>query len=141
MIWLMFYACSNTEKEHDSTAIDTSVEDDTAVEELVVEERPEAMKGYFIDTERYPMAVCNDGSAPILYYRPGIDEGRDKWIIWFKGGQGCQDEASCLQRWETDRPLMTTCSGEDCEDFAIAEENTKNGILSASMAENPHFHN
>ena len=136
---IMFFSfCATTEKDNDSKTIDNEHEDSAIADEIQV--CPEAMLG-FLDTEKYPMAICNDGSTPILYHRPGIEEGKDKWIIWFEGGESCVDQESCTERWQNKRSLMSTCSGVDCEDFAAPQEINKDGILSASAENNPHFYN
>lgn len=44
-------------------------------------------------------AKCLDGSPPAIYYSParGV-ENQDNWVIYFKGGGWCWDEASCAKR-------------------------------------------
>ena len=135
---LIFLACTTGKKDYDSTHVDSAQEDSATIDEI--QDRPESMLGFFLDTEKYPMAVCNDGSTPILYHRPGIEEGKDKWIIWFEGGESCVDQESCTERWQNKRNLMSTCSGVDCEDFAAPQEINKDGILSSEADNNPHFH-
>ena len=53
-------------------------------------------------------AVCNDGSAAMMYIRPAhaafagnpIGTPSRKWIIFFDGGASCRDADSCLlERW------------------------------------------
>lgn len=44
-------------------------------------------------------ARCLDGSPPAIYYSPARGEdNQDNWVIYFKGGGWCFDEASCAQR-------------------------------------------
>lgn len=53
-----------------------------------------------IDPDTFPDALCNDGSAPVLYYRPYRgDENRDKWVITLRGGGSCGNAQSCAARW------------------------------------------
>src|SRR5688572_29875654 len=55
----------------------------------------------------YPDAVCNDGSAAVMYIRPGnatvgplVPPPSNNWLIFFDGGGGCRDADSCLlDRW------------------------------------------
>jgi hypothetical protein len=53
-------------------------------------------------------AICNDGSAPGYYIRPGIGDGVDKWIVWLEGGGGCWTTEGCLERWESSRYRMSS---------------------------------
>ena len=143
-MWFLFFACNPSEKSIVSAINDSaeSIEDieDSADTDVTSSGRPEELLGFFIDNARYPRAVCNDGSTPILYYRPGIDSDTDKWVIWFEGGGSCSTQENCVERWTNDRALMTTCSGVDCEDFEIDATKNKSGILAATPEENPHFH-
>eukprot|EP00041_Stephanoeca_diplocostata_P002866 m.30099 g.30099 ORF g.30099 m.30099 type:complete len:516 (-) comp13831_c0_seq2:137-1684(-) len=44
-------------------------------------------------------AKCLDGSPPALYYSPARGTAnQDNWVLYFKGGGWCYDEASCAQR-------------------------------------------
>lgn len=53
-----------------------------------------------IDTTRFPDALCNDGTAPVLYYRPYRGEAnRNRWTITLRGGGSCSDAESCAARW------------------------------------------
>lgn len=46
-------------------------------------------------------AVCLDGTNPGFYMAKGNGTGADKWVLYFKGGGWCYDEASCLKRAKT----------------------------------------
>jgi len=41
------------------------------------------------DLEKYPYARCLDGTGYGYYYRPGVDEDADKWLIMLEGGGLC----------------------------------------------------
>lgn len=49
---------------------------------------------------------CNDGSPYGYYISPGTGAGRDKWVIYHKGGGGCFDAESCGWRWLTQPQYM-----------------------------------
>ena len=58
------------------------------------------MTRYTINTERFPEAVCNDGSPAVFYFAPHSDPAdRGKWIVFLQGGGGCQTGQDCAQRW------------------------------------------
>ena len=136
---LFLIACA-TKEIGDTAAADTDLVDsgyDTAQPAPV---RPEALQGFYIDNGRYPKAVCNDGSTPIFYMRPGVNEGQDRWVLWFEGGGSCFSVETCTERWQSERNQMSTCVGEDCTDYAADTEKIKSGILSALVEENPHLH-
>lgn len=59
---------------------------------------------------QYADAQCNDGSPYSIYYRPGTGEGRQRLVLWFQGGGYCQDDASCVDRWYPNSPLMSSTS-------------------------------
>ncbi len=45
-------------------------------------------------------ARCNDGSPPIVWIEPATDpEHADDWVLYLQGGGGCDDQASCEERW------------------------------------------
>ena len=52
----------------------------------------------YIDTAIDPQALCNDGTVPAFWYRPGIGAGVNQWVIWLQGGGTCDDQTSCTQR-------------------------------------------
>ena len=49
---------------------------------------------------------CNDGSPYGYYISPGSGDGRDKWVIFHKGGGGCGDSEGCGYRWLTQPQYM-----------------------------------
>ena len=61
-----------------------------------------------INVVDYPDALCNDGSAAVMYIRPAnagynnnpITDPSRKWVIFLDGGGGCRDADDCLlTRW------------------------------------------
>ena len=61
---------------------------------------PNEMELHVVDTERFPDALCNDGSPAILYYRPHRGAAnKDRWVISLRGGGGCGSAAACASRW------------------------------------------
>ncbi len=94
---------------------------------------------YLIAQTKHPLAVCNDGSTPIFFYRRGTGDGVNKWVVWFKGGFNCSDEATCKART---RDL--TGSGfwlrRDLSS-GLDEDNRADGIFSNQRANNPDFYN
>ena len=40
-------------------------------------------------------ALCLDGSAPGLYFAPGVGRDASRWVIALKGGGQCWDDAQC----------------------------------------------
>jgi hypothetical protein len=54
-----------------------------------------------IDTTLDPDALCNDGTIPAFWYRPGSGSGISTWVIWLGGGGNCESVASCANRVST----------------------------------------
>ena len=61
-----------------------------------------------IDVALHPEALCNDGSAAVMYIRPAnaayannpIVNPSSKWVIFLDGGGGCRHADDCLlTRW------------------------------------------
>jgi hypothetical protein len=53
-----------------------------------------------IDTTRFPDALCNDGSAAVVYFRPYSGAAnRNKWVLNLHGGGSCTSGPSCAARW------------------------------------------
>lgn len=48
----------------------------------------------------YPQALCNDGTPAVYYFRPGIGDNADNWIIYLEGGGSCPSVEACRQRQE-----------------------------------------
>lgn len=94
----------------------------------------ETLTLHTIGQERYPLAICNDGSPPVFYYRRGTGDGARKWVLWFKGGGNCGDSEDCAERARTDPSLMSS------RPWTSRPTVRKDGILSASPQENPDFY-
>ncbi len=97
---------------------------------LAVNEPPLRLTRYEIDPAKHPLAVCNDGSTPVFYYRRGSGDGANKWVFWFKGGGGCMDAQSCAGR---DHELTSS--------VGLPQSKDGEGILSRLPAQNPDFYN
>ena len=103
------------------------------------------MQRYVIDQAAHPEAVCNDGSTPVFYHRRGVGDGAGKWVVWFKGGGACWDQATCGSRapslmsarpWMTDALQELTSKGNEG-----SQDGKAGGILDPDPAVNPDFHN
>ncbi len=58
------------------------------------------LERYDIDTEKFPYALCNDGSNAIFYFRPFQGEAnRNRWVIFLQGGGSCGSANDCANRW------------------------------------------
>ena len=61
---------------------------------------PDSMQRMDIDTATFPDAICNDGTAAAIFFRPFRGEtNRHRWLINLRGGGGCGDGQSCAARW------------------------------------------
>lgn len=61
---------------------------------------PTDLKRHNIDLFKFPDAVCNDGTAAVMYFRPFVDESnRNKWVIQLQGGGSCGSPDECAKRW------------------------------------------
>lgn len=94
----------------------------------------ETLTLYTIDQARYPLAVCNDGSTPVFYYRRGTGDGARKWVVWFKGGGSCGDAEQCAERARTDPDLVSS------RPWLSRRTTRKDGILSSDPHQNPDFY-
>ena len=56
-------------------------------------------------------AQCNDGSPPIYFISTVTSS--DKWLIYFKGGAGCYNNESCLDRYHHHFNLFSSKPYED----------------------------
>lgn len=53
-----------------------------------------------VPIERYPEAMCADGSEAVVYVRAASRvENRDDWIVYLQGGGSCESGADCHARW------------------------------------------
>ncbi len=93
---------------------------------------PTSLVRIFITDAAGRQALCNDGSAAMFYFRPGVERFKDKWVIHLEGGGACRDEASCLARALEDPGLTSSVNSKaSIKDF---------GIFSTSKATNTDFY-
>jgi hypothetical protein len=53
-----------------------------------------------LDTARFPDALCNDGTAAVIRFRPHRGaENENRWVISLRGGGACGSGKSCAARW------------------------------------------
>lgn len=53
-----------------------------------------------VDLGTFPDALCNDGTAAVLHYRPHRGaENANRWVISLRGGGTCGSAESCAARW------------------------------------------
>lgn len=53
-----------------------------------------------VDLERYPDALCNDGTGGVFFVRRASrPEDRDRWVIQLLGGGSCPDGQGCANRF------------------------------------------
>ncbi len=102
------------------------------VRERVTEVDRFNMQKYTLDASTYPHAMCNDGTQAVYYHRPAQVGFEDKWVVWFEGGGGCTDIASCAERARTERGLTTSTGAPDTLRHG--------GILSIDPDVNPDFY-
>jgi hypothetical protein len=86
-----------------------------------------------IDQRAHPDAVCNDGTTPVFYVRPGTGDGARKWLVFLKGGGACGNEQTCTTRgpaYTSNKPWMRKPT--------VGTEEVS-GILDPSASANPDF--
>lgn len=53
-----------------------------------------------VDPALFPDALCNDGTRPVIYFRPAATAAAStKWVISLRGGGGCGTGPACAARW------------------------------------------
>ncbi len=58
------------------------------------------LQRYDLDLTRFPLAVCNDGTPAVMYFRPYSGAAnRNRWLIQLQGGGLCSTPDSCAMRW------------------------------------------
>lgn len=91
---------------------------------------------FLLDRDKYPDAICNDGSPGAFVFRRGEGEGADKWLLILQGGGACNSLDSCSDRHPS---LLSSIPWRIAPKQTISAE--LNGILSTSQVKNPHFYN
>lgn len=88
----------------------------------------------FIDPSIDTGALCNDGTLPAFWVRPGSGSGMHHWVIWLQGGGMCIDKTSCSERAQSSgsAPFVTS-NGFQAE--------SGNGLLASSGSTNPILYN
>ena len=86
-----------------------------------------------IDPSLDPRALCNDGTLPVFWVRPGSGAGATQWVIWLEGGGQCIDQASCAARAQGGDSGFVTANG-----FGAG---AGQGILASDARTNPALHN
>lgn len=89
-----------------------------------------------LDPARYPLALCNDGSAGAYILRPGVGAGARRWIVYLEGGGQCGSAEDCAVRYRTRRGDMSSQQLVDGARVTTAFE----GFKSTDAAENPDFY-
>ncbi len=89
-----------------------------------------------LNTQKYPAAVCNDGSAAAYVLRPGVGTASTRWIISLQGGGECYDQPTCSNRAATMPTLVSTSSYQSNPSSAFGQ----GGLLSSSQSTNPDFY-
>jgi hypothetical protein len=91
-----------------------------------------ALNKYTVMNAAARQAVCNDGSPAVYYWRPGQHDEQDKWIIWLRGGGGCNNSSDCQTR-------MVQNQSETSSNLA-PDSQRPDGILSDDPTVNPDFY-
>ena len=103
----------------------------------------------FIDTARYPKAICNDGSPAAFIIRKGLNSAANRWIIDLQAGADCYNETTCSARRLADvaggkLPSLTGTEYWGTPNHPVLSAvdsvmQASNGILSPNSATNPDF--
>lgn len=90
----------------------------------------------FLDPEKYPRALCNDGTPAAYILRHGSGSAASRWVISLQGGGKCFDQKDCSTRGATNQRLISSAPyrGEPTSDIAL------DGIQSSDPAVNPDFY-
>ena len=100
---------------------------------------------YVIDQAKHPKALCNDGTTPVFYYRPGVGSGTNNWVIWFKGGGTGYSRETMRTRHisvtSSDQWMTAEYSTLGSGGNQNSADGEAGGIMSALPEENPDFYN
>jgi hypothetical protein len=89
-----------------------------------------------LNTQKYPNALCNDGSAAAYVLRPGTGIASTRWIFSLQGGGECYDQATCSNRSATMPTLVSTLPYQANPSSAFGQA----GILSSNISTDPDFY-
>lgn len=84
-----------------------------------------------VDTQKFPRALCNDGSVPLVGVRRNAASSR--WLLFFEGGGFCGSDSTCNLR-ASDQPQRMRAA-------TAMEIDSKFGIFEVDPTPNPGFHN
>lgn len=91
----------------------------------------------WLDNAKYPLAVCNDGTAAGYVIRKGVGAAASRWVVSLQGGNECWDDASCAYRQLT-APELTGNAVYKADPARAA--NLLSGLLSNEPRINPDFY-
>lgn len=89
-----------------------------------------------LDKNKYPKALCNDGTAGAYVLRPGAGAAANRWIVSLQGGGECFDQASCAARAMNMPGLLSTATVQANPSSAFAQ----GGLLGTTPGNNPDFY-
>ncbi len=115
VVMVLVFACGG--RDRDMQAIDAPQVIDTAIDAAPSESadiattlqcgptpavqplQPDLQRA-IIDTTKFPEALCNDGTAAVLFFRPYTGAAnRNKWVLNLHGGGSCGSGPTCAARW------------------------------------------
>jgi hypothetical protein len=100
--------------------------------------RASALVRQQVDTNRFPDALCNDGTPALFYARAATTPaGRGKWVIQLLGGGACSSAALCAKRWcsvdtNFSKTQMTSSTSPDKTDAEGIFARASDGALPAA---------
>jgi len=87
-------------------------------------------------------AVCLDGSAPGVYFRPAKDASAStKWVLFIKGGGWCVHPKACADRYRTSVGSSKHFPHQFPPEDQTGKAFSFNGYMDNDPLENPTFHN
>ncbi|MBM75147.1 MAG: hypothetical protein CMK59_07085 [Proteobacteria bacterium] len=119
--------------EEDTSDTDTLPID--SGEDPLYEAENTTLNRYHLVNAQERNAVCNDGSAPVYYYKEGSGEGKNKWLIWLQGGAGCATPEECALRELSTPELMSSIHHVGQPVYET------NGVFVEDSQISPEFHN
>ena len=93
--FLLLGACLLSALSYSSTETETLLP--SSISSPISMKTPSPLNLHHFDTERFPLALCNDGTVSGFYYAPSTT-GSKTWIIQQQGGAWCYDERTCKAR-------------------------------------------
>ena len=90
----------------------------------------------FLDTSKYPQALCNDGTPAAYVLRPGAGAAANRWIISLPEGGYCYDQASCSSRAADSPTLVSSAPYQANPSLAFG----MGGLMDSNPNNNPDFY-